>query len=415
LPNEVYARFYFYLDEWNVSSSGYASICGWRDVPAAVNFFLLYLATPNRNLRIAYRHGTTEYTATSATTLQMQRWYCIDLKYVKSSTDGEYRVYLDGVEVADISQTGKNAIYNATRFRTLRTAVIGTADRSAAFIYDCFVIADTPIGVEKPRVRLESEEIDNKGENWGTITFNGSQYTLPKELIVDEGEYQAEFEGTALTFVNWQVSGGVSVEKADENPVTVTVEDDGVLRAIFRLKVPDASFSRASFSESFSLRKLVKWTATLTPIHSGFGSVHRHRKLWSQSLYGWHIYDVSKAEVVAIAPEDVRDVLGITAADIPDDKIKKMLARARTVIELELGKQIRISTASKGEKEAIKILAAIYAICYLTGGSAVGLSFSLGDKSVSVLKDAPPLTVLQAELERILAKLKEEEPYVGMA
>ena len=56
-------------------------------------------------------------------------------------------------------------------------------------------------------------------------------------------------------------------------------------------------------------------------------------------------------------------------------------------------------------------MAAIYAICYLTGGSAVGLSFSIGDKNVSVLGNAPPLNVLEAELERILTHLKQ--PYIG--
>ena len=47
----------------------------------------------------------------------------------------------------------------------------------------------------------------------------------------------------------------------------------------------------------------------------------------------------------------------------------------------------------------------------MTGGSDVGLSFSIGDQNVSVLSNAPPLDVLQTELERILNGLKQ--PYVG--
>lgn len=109
--------------------------------------------------------------------------------------------------------------------------------------------------------------------------------------------------------------------------------------------------------------------------------------------------------------DDVRDVLGITDADIPEVKVEKMIKRAEVTLELELGKEINYQSCTEAEKEAITVLAAIYAICYLTGGSAVGLSFSVGDKSVSVLGNAPPLNVLQAELERILAGLKE--PYVG--
>jgi hypothetical protein len=115
--------------------------------------------------------------------------------------------------------------------------------------------------------------------------------------------------------------------------------------------------------------------------------------------------------LASVSVEDVRDVLGISQSDIPDSKIEKMLKRAEVALELELGKEIDYADCTDAEKEAVTVLAAIYAICYLTGGSAVGLSFSVGDKNVSVLGNAPPLNVLQAELERILKGLKE--PYVG--
>ena len=109
--------------------------------------------------------------------------------------------------------------------------------------------------------------------------------------------------------------------------------------------------------------------------------------------------------------DDVRDVINISSAEVPDAKILKMLKRAEVTLELELGKEIDYQNCTDAEKEFITVLAAIYAICYLTGGSAVGLSFSLGDQNVSVLSNAPPLDVLQTELERILANLKQ--PYVG--
>jgi hypothetical protein len=115
--------------------------------------------------------------------------------------------------------------------------------------------------------------------------------------------------------------------------------------------------------------------------------------------------------LASVSVEDVRDVLGISQSDIPDSKIEKMLKRAEVALELELGKEIDYADCTDAVKEAVTVLAAIYAICYLTGGSAVGLSFSVGDKNVSVLGNAPPLNVLQAELERILKGLKE--PYVG--
>ena len=116
--------------------------------------------------------------------------------------------------------------------------------------------------------------------------------------------------------------------------------------------------------------------------------------------------------MAGVTVDDVRDMINVSSSDIPDSKISKMIKRAEVTLELELGKEIDYANCSDAEKEAITILAAIYAICYLTGGSAVGLNFSIGDQNISILSNAPPLSVLQSELERILSGLKQ--PYVGM-
>ncbi|MEM2971515.1 MAG: hypothetical protein QW270_03735 [Candidatus Bathyarchaeia archaeon] len=110
--------------------------------------------------------------------------------------------------------------------------------------------------------------------------------------------------------------------------------------------------------------------------------------------------------MASVTVNDVRDVINASSSDIPDSKIVKMIKRAEVTLELELGKEIDSENCTEAEKEFITVLAAIYAICYLTGGSAVGLSFSVGDQNVSVLDKAPPLNVLQSELERILGSLK---------
>jgi hypothetical protein len=115
--------------------------------------------------------------------------------------------------------------------------------------------------------------------------------------------------------------------------------------------------------------------------------------------------------LAGVSADDVRDVINLSSDDVPDVKVLKMIKRAEVTLELELGKEIDYNDCSDAEKEFITVLAAVYAICYLTGGSAVGLSFSVGDQNVSVLSKAPPLDVLQTELERILANLKQ--PYVG--
>lgn len=104
---------------------------------------------------------------------------------------------------------------------------------------------------------------------------------------------------------------------------------------------------------------------------------------------------------------DIQDTININTADIPENKIQKMITRAATTLSLELNRTINPENCSEPEKEFITLLASIYAICYLTGGSSVGLNFSVGDQNVTVANSAPPLTVLQQELERILGCLKK--------
>jgi len=111
--------------------------------------------------------------------------------------------------------------------------------------------------------------------------------------------------------------------------------------------------------------------------------------------------------LASVSVDDVRDVISVSSVEVPDGKVLKMIKRAEVTLELETGKEIDYSNCTDAEKEFITVLAAIYAICYLTGSSAVGLSFSVGDQNVSVLGKAPPLDVLQTELNRMLDKIRE--------
>src|SRR4030043_835720 len=107
-----------------------------------------------------------------------------------------------------------------------------------------------------------------------------------------------------------------------------------------------------------------------------------------------------------VSLSDVRDTINVGEADIPDAKLQKMVKRAEVTLELELGKEIDYADCTEAEKEFMTVLAAVYAICYLTGGLAVGVSFSVGDQNVSATEKAPPLSVLQQEVDRILSGLK---------
>jgi hypothetical protein len=117
--------------------------------------------------------------------------------------------------------------------------------------------------------------------------------------------------------------------------------------------------------------------------------------------------------LAGVSADDVRDVLNVGANDIPDAKVLKMIKRAEVTLEVELTQDIDYADCSDAQKEAITILAAIYALCYLTGGSAVGLNFRVGDLTDSPNSTLPGLSALQAEFERVLSRLKL--PYVGSA
>lgn len=117
--------------------------------------------------------------------------------------------------------------------------------------------------------------------------------------------------------------------------------------------------------------------------------------------------------MAAVTVEDVWDTLNVGDSDIPQAKVQKMIKRAEVTLGLELNVEIDSANCSDAKKEAITVLAVMYAVCYLTGGSTVGLNFSVGDLNSSISSKMSSLDVLQAEFSRLLDKLKT--PYIGSA
>jgi hypothetical protein len=116
--------------------------------------------------------------------------------------------------------------------------------------------------------------------------------------------------------------------------------------------------------------------------------------------------------LVSVSADSVRDLVHLTVDDVADDKVTKFLTQAAAEISLETDLTIDYSDCTEAEAAAVRLLAALYCLCYVTGGSAAGRSFSLGDLRVDVQNQVPPLSVLQSRLERMIEKLTE--PYVGM-
>jgi len=79
----------------------------------------------------------------------------------------------------------------------------------------------------------------------------------------------------------------------------------------------------------------------------------------------------SKSVLASVSVDDVCDVINVSSDEVPDAKVLKMIKRAEVTLELETGKEIDYSNCTGAEKESITVLATVYAICYLTGGSIV--------------------------------------------
>ena len=116
--------------------------------------------------------------------------------------------------------------------------------------------------------------------------------------------------------------------------------------------------------------------------------------------------------MATVCPDDVRDLLNVNSSEIDDAKVAKMLKRAAVTLSLELSVQIDYLDCTDAQKEAITLLAAVYGICFLTGGSAIGLNFQVGDLNVTQSSSMPTLDVFKGEFSRLLHKLKLKPPKI---
>jgi hypothetical protein len=124
--------------------------------------------------------------------------------------------------------------------------------------------------------------------------------------------------------------------------------------------------------------------------------------------------------LVAVTPQEIRERVNLTEADVSDVTVNRFAKAAAVTIGLELEKTIDYMDCSDEEAEAIRNIAAVYCACKITGGSASGLSFRVGDLAVNESSGTTPsglsrenLQFLMNEALRIIEGIKE--PYVGVA
>ena len=91
---------------------------------------------------------------------------------------------------------------------------------------------------------------------------------------------------------------------------------------------------------------------------------------------------VEVLQLVSITPDSVRKRVNLTAVDVPDDIVNQFIQDAVETIEIEADLSIDPANCTAAQAVPIRNLAAIYCACKVTGGSASGLNFRVGDLSV---------------------------------
>jgi len=109
--------------------------------------------------------------------------------------------------------------------------------------------------------------------------------------------------------------------------------------------------------------------------------------------------------MVSITADQIRKRLGLTEADISDEDVLALRDEATAFLSEEIGKTLNTENCTEAEANAIRNLAAIYCYCKVTGGSAIGLDFSVGDLRVSP-NAGKQLDFLLAQVERFIANQK---------
>jgi hypothetical protein len=101
----------------------------------------------DRRLQLTYFHYAG--TKTSTTSLNENEWHCIEVKEFRDAADGEYKVYVNGVEDEDLTVTGlNNAACGDPDTLTFTDNMPRNQDGAWERYFDCVVVSDAYIGPE---------------------------------------------------------------------------------------------------------------------------------------------------------------------------------------------------------------------------------------------------------------------------
>jgi uncharacterized repeat protein (TIGR02543 family) len=146
----------------------------------------------------------------------LDTWYCVEVKGKSNTiTNAESRIYINGNELTDITQTGKN---NDRQIDQVYIWISG----SSTIWYDCVVVDTAYIGPE-------TYTLTTLVVGGGSLSKSPDQATYP---------WGTNVELTAHANLGWTFAGWSGDASGTSNPVNVTITDDTAVTATFTENPP---------------------------------------------------------------------------------------------------------------------------------------------------------------------------------
>lgn len=144
-------RIYVEISSTTVDDGGYWAFL-YPEFVSEFYYPIVGVENAARNLYMVYYDNSfVRHELVSATTLSLNTYYCVELEMKLGAIDTQYRVYLNGIEVTDLTVTGMSWSYSAFPPNRISIGVAamdyGSASHSTAY-FDDVVVADSYIGPE---------------------------------------------------------------------------------------------------------------------------------------------------------------------------------------------------------------------------------------------------------------------------
>lgn len=199
---EVYLQFEVKFEDTTPPASGRVYFAYIRESTDSVNILSLFIYNDAGTVKWGYTYrdagsSTTVNSAEAGTTDPVaDTWYCVELKIVMSSRDGDaegsYAMYIDDTLLSDIDQSAIDTDY--TGVSVLRLVTYTTVAGGATTYYDCVTWQDTDVGachaagsVEPVTLESEADCTPPDSPDWLRV-YRNCQRVYIADLTVDAGE-----------------------------------------------------------------------------------------------------------------------------------------------------------------------------------------------------------------------------------